>query len=453
MRQPESAPRRRLWPVFVPIGLVVVLALVWTGFWFLAARAAETTIAGWREREAKVGRIYTCDKQTVGGFPFRIEVRCVDPSIELRRNEPPVALKASDLAGGLAGLSADAADQRIRRPDDDCRAGPAAELHRQLDARAIERARHAGGARAGVDRGRSPDGGSHGRRRAGNSAQGGSDRGAWADRGRLGHRRSGDRACVAAGVRDGAGVARVHEAADRCRRHRQALWPCRFRPKPWPVRFKEIQARGGRIEITQARVQQGEAICGQLRHARLDDARRPRRPDPSDDRGPRKHREIARSRSRDFARQHGFRHRGARPADSRTGAGRAPERRAGHPGGATRDGKADHARRQARNHACRCGSTTARSCSGRSRSAACRRCFDPLGGTTSPPSCPRESVNLEPSLVVTAQAGDHSTGCPIELQTDAASPVTAYSLLASAGTKEHCRSAAPTATRSAPSNA
>ncbi len=97
MHQPGSAPRRRLWPVFVPLAFVVVLAIGWSGFWFLAAGAAETRIAGWREREANSGRVYNCERQTVGGFPFRIEVRCVDPSIELRRNEPPVALKASDL--------------------------------------------------------------------------------------------------------------------------------------------------------------------------------------------------------------------------------------------------------------------------------------------------------------------------------------------------------------------
>ena len=97
MHQPGSAPRRRLWPVFVPLAFVVVLALGWSGFWFLAAGAAETRIAGWREREANSGRFYNCERQTVGGFPFRIEVRCIDPSIELRRNEPPVALKATDL--------------------------------------------------------------------------------------------------------------------------------------------------------------------------------------------------------------------------------------------------------------------------------------------------------------------------------------------------------------------
>ena len=34
-----------------------------------------------------------------------------------------------------------------------------------------------------------------------------------------------------------------------------------FAPKPWSVRFRELQARGGRIDITNARVQQGEMIA------------------------------------------------------------------------------------------------------------------------------------------------------------------------------------------------
>jgi hypothetical protein len=34
-----------------------------------------------------------------------------------------------------------------------------------------------------------------------------------------------------------------------------------FAPKPWPDRFRELQARGGRIDIANARVQQGETIA------------------------------------------------------------------------------------------------------------------------------------------------------------------------------------------------
>ena len=34
-----------------------------------------------------------------------------------------------------------------------------------------------------------------------------------------------------------------------------------FAPKPWPARFRELQARGGRIDIVNARIQQGEVIA------------------------------------------------------------------------------------------------------------------------------------------------------------------------------------------------
>jgi len=34
-----------------------------------------------------------------------------------------------------------------------------------------------------------------------------------------------------------------------------------FAPKPWPQRFREIQAAGGRVEIVNSRLQQGELIA------------------------------------------------------------------------------------------------------------------------------------------------------------------------------------------------
>lgn len=77
MRYPDETPRRRRrWPIFVPLVLVLILAGGWTGFWFYAAAKAESVIADWRAREAKAGRVQTCGSQAIGGFPFRIEVRC-----------------------------------------------------------------------------------------------------------------------------------------------------------------------------------------------------------------------------------------------------------------------------------------------------------------------------------------------------------------------------------------
>src|SRR4051812_32947991 len=95
MPQYEFKPRRRLWPVLVPFVAVIVLAVAWMGFWFSASSVAESAIAGWRERESRSGRDYACSQQTVGGFPFRIEVRCADPDISIQR--PDIKLKAADL--------------------------------------------------------------------------------------------------------------------------------------------------------------------------------------------------------------------------------------------------------------------------------------------------------------------------------------------------------------------
>jgi len=261
MRQPESVPRRRLWPVFVPIGLVAVLALVWSGFWFLAARAAETTIAGWREREAKVGRIYTCEKQTVGGFPFRIEVRCVDPSIELRRNEPPIALKASDLVVVsqvyqpthlITELKGPMTTAELGQPpsyvanwglgQSSVRGTPAAPERASIvfDRPTVDRV--GGAAPTTVLKADRIE--VHGRIAEGSVAGDPVIELAW----RLTAATAPELHAFTKQPIDADVTSKLYGLAD-------------FAPKPWPVRFKEIQARGGRIEITQARVRQGEATA------------------------------------------------------------------------------------------------------------------------------------------------------------------------------------------------
>jgi hypothetical protein len=89
-------PRRRPWLIALPLAVFVVLALVWTAFWFFAAHRADAEIARWRQREAQAGRIFACSDQDISGYPFRLEVRCTEPAAELRRWQPPVALAAKD---------------------------------------------------------------------------------------------------------------------------------------------------------------------------------------------------------------------------------------------------------------------------------------------------------------------------------------------------------------------
>ncbi|MBN8991110.1 MAG: DUF2125 domain-containing protein [Rhizobiales bacterium] len=78
------APRRRpLWRLFIMPALLVVAAIVWSGFWFYAASEVGVRADEWRAREAKSGRIYDCAKRSVAGYPFRLEVSCEDASVTL----------------------------------------------------------------------------------------------------------------------------------------------------------------------------------------------------------------------------------------------------------------------------------------------------------------------------------------------------------------------------------
>ena len=96
MAQTTSTRRRRSWPA-ISIVLLIVLAGLWAGAWYYGSGVLERTIDGWKAREAQAGRVYTCATQTIGGFPFGIEVRCADAAAEFKSNRPPLALKARDM--------------------------------------------------------------------------------------------------------------------------------------------------------------------------------------------------------------------------------------------------------------------------------------------------------------------------------------------------------------------
>ncbi len=259
MRQPEFAPRRRLWPVFVPLLLVVGLAIVWSGLWFLAVGVAERTIAGWREREARVGRVYDCERQTVGGFPFRIEVRCVKPAVELSRSKPPVALKASDLVVVSQVYQPTLLITEVTGPMSVAAPGqPPSYVANWTLGQSSVRGTPKAPERVSivfdnpkVDR------------------VGGATPVLKADRIEL-HGRIAEGAVNADPVIEL--VLRLTSAIAP-ELHSFTTQPinadvtarlyglANFAPKPWPVRFREIQSRGGRIEIIRARVQQGESIA------------------------------------------------------------------------------------------------------------------------------------------------------------------------------------------------
>ncbi len=82
MNTHDGSPNSRPWLITIPTAILVLLGIIWSGFWYWSSSAAEATMTAWRAREAAAGRIYGCAKPDFGGYPFRIEVDCADPSVD-----------------------------------------------------------------------------------------------------------------------------------------------------------------------------------------------------------------------------------------------------------------------------------------------------------------------------------------------------------------------------------
>lgn len=100
MRTSATRPRRplRRWPILVPVAIVILAAIAWSWLWYYAASVADRTMAGWIEREAAAGRVYSCGTQSIGGFPLGLTVRCTGASAQIKSTVPPYDVKAGDVS-------------------------------------------------------------------------------------------------------------------------------------------------------------------------------------------------------------------------------------------------------------------------------------------------------------------------------------------------------------------
>jgi hypothetical protein len=101
-KPPRAARRRRLWFYLAPVAVIVVLGVGLTWGWYLAASIADRALSGWVDREAKLGRVYACGSQSIGGFPFRIVTRCDKAAATFNSNHPPFDLTATDVTFSAA---------------------------------------------------------------------------------------------------------------------------------------------------------------------------------------------------------------------------------------------------------------------------------------------------------------------------------------------------------------
>lgn len=243
--------------------VVLVLALIggWSWFWHYAADKAQVALDGWRAREAKAGRIYSCSTQTVGGYPFRFGVECDQASALFRSNQPPVEIKASGISiaaqvyqpnllitkfhGPLTIADLGQAPNIIvnwKLAQSSVSGTPAAPERVSLvfDKPMIERV--SGGNRQTILRAQHIE--IHGRIAEGSAAS----QPVIETVLRLRQASAADIAPVLGQPVD-ADITAVLRGLNN------------FAPKPWPARFREIQAAGGRIDITAARVRQGDTIA------------------------------------------------------------------------------------------------------------------------------------------------------------------------------------------------
>jgi hypothetical protein len=254
-------PRRGRWLLYAPFIGLAVLAVLWTGAWFYASGVAKTTLDGWFAREATAGRVYRCDHENIGGYPFRIEIECGPATMEWRSAQPTVTVKTagllvaaqvyqpslliSEFTGPLTMADPGqppkfSADWKLLQTS--LRGGPVLPERASIviDSPSFDRMIPSGRetlfkAEHAEIHGRIVDGSAAGNPTIDIALQLKSATAPTINP-LAAQPFDADITFVLRGLKD-------------------------FSPKPWPDRFREIQAAGGRIDVNRARVQQGEAIA------------------------------------------------------------------------------------------------------------------------------------------------------------------------------------------------
>ncbi len=246
------------------ISLVILVAVLfggWSWLWNYASGKAEATIDGWRAREAKAGRIYTCGSQTISGYPFRIEVNCNRASALFRSNQPPVEIKSRGILIAAQIYQPTLLISEFHGPLTIADPGqpPNIVVNWKL-AQSSVRGTPASPERVSlvfdkpvVDR---MSGGSQQRLLVAKHIE---------IHGRMVEGSAANKPVIEIALQlEQTSAPFIHPAAEKPV-DAEIVAVLRglndFSPKPWPARFREIQAAGGRIDITQARMQQGETIA------------------------------------------------------------------------------------------------------------------------------------------------------------------------------------------------
>jgi hypothetical protein len=74
---PNTAPSP--WRMFLPLAFVLLLALLWSAYWFIAFGIAKQRFAEQRAVLSEQGLVLACTEESWGGYPFHFEFTCTSP--------------------------------------------------------------------------------------------------------------------------------------------------------------------------------------------------------------------------------------------------------------------------------------------------------------------------------------------------------------------------------------
>ena len=262
---PNASRRRSRWPLFLMPILLLIAAVAGSGFWFYAVSQAEVKADAWRAQEAKSGRSYDCTKQSIGGYPFRIEVRCdgarvtltsqtasatqpvtiylgeiltvaqvYDPKLLIAEFHAPATISETSSAPAMKVTWTTARASVVGLPAIPQRASMV------FDDLAIDRSNSS--VEVAVARAKHVE--LHGRLAEGSTVR--------------------DPVIESVLHVDSASVQDVHPVLARpfaADIHAKLSGLKDLVPKPWPQRLRELQANGGHVEIVQSRVQQDDLVA------------------------------------------------------------------------------------------------------------------------------------------------------------------------------------------------
>jgi hypothetical protein len=80
MSSVKTVSRRGL---YGPLIVLFILALAWTGLWFYGRSKVSEVLDQFFQNQAQIGRIWSCPERSISGYPFRIELRCKQPTYSM----------------------------------------------------------------------------------------------------------------------------------------------------------------------------------------------------------------------------------------------------------------------------------------------------------------------------------------------------------------------------------